>query len=207
MSQDDLVADLKASINDAASSFKAAADADFKRHITVSALALGEKRPRTLFSTLTLVAEQPAYPAPALFCAFKSHLWGIAPRSSPQPWEKGWPGKLPKVKVVETNDDPVTRQLHLDPPPTGAQIGALGTEFRFYFYGGHVVDATAAKTSVAPGDRGLLILRAQAEAMRELAMRNVNKPVMMREGIASQPRNGTPSWLYQELLKEWGQAA
>lgn len=206
MSQDDLVADLKASLNDAATSFKTAQDGDFKRHITVSALALGEKRPRTLFATLALVADQADYAAPALFLSFKFHQWGTAPRKAPQPWETGYPGKLPVVRPVETNADPVTRKLYLDPPPTSAQICALGSEFRYYYYGGHVVDATANKTTVPAGDRGLLLLRAQAEAMRELALRNVMKPVMMREGLASQPRNGTPSFLYQELLKEFKDA-
>ena len=51
--------------------------------------------------------------------------------------------------------------------------------------------------------RSLLLLRAQAEACRELALRNVSKPVTMRDAVGSQPRNGTPSALYQMLLTEF----
>ncbi len=207
MSEADLAADLKASLQDSASVFTAAADADFKRHLAVAALALGEKRPRTLVGTLALVADQADYDAPALFLAYKSHLWGIAPRAAPKPWEKGYPGRLPNVRTVETSANPVTRKLSLDPPPIESHITVLGSEFKFYYQAGHVINAEAAQTTVAASDRGLLLLRAQAEAMREMAMRNIQKPVVVREGFSSQPRNGTPSFLYEAFLKEWREAA
>ena len=46
-------------------------------------------------------------------------------------------------------------------------------------------------------------VRAQAEAMRELAMRNVVKPQQMRDGYTSMPRNGTPAALFETLLAEF----
>ena len=61
----------------------------------------------------------------------------------------------------------------------------------------------AAQTTVPEHSRSLLLLRAQAEACRELALRNVSKPVTMRDAVGSQPRNGTPSALYQMLLAEF----
>jgi hypothetical protein len=208
MSEADLALDLKASLQDAASVFTAAASGDFKRHLACAALAFAFKRPRTLVGTVTLVADQPDYAAPAGFHAFGSSLWGIAPRAKVQPWDKCYPGRLPNLKVIETANDPaVVRKLYLDPPPTSAQISALGSEFRFYYYGNHVISADAAKTTIAAGDRGLLLLRAQAEAMRELAARNIAKPVIMREGMGSQARNGTPSYLYEKLMEEFGMAA
>jgi len=51
--------------------------------------------------------------------------------------------------------------------------------------------------------RGALLLRAQAECCKELAMRNVAKPVTMRDGGGGQPRNGTPGHLYSVLLAEF----
>jgi hypothetical protein len=202
MIEADLVADFKASLMAAAAVFEASGDADFKRHLGVAAQAFGRIRPRTLIGTLTLVAEQPDYPAPADFAGFKSSLWGIAPKARVKPWEKSWPGRLPGVRYIETAAD--TRKLYLDPPPSAAQISALGSEFRYYYYARHAIDAAdAAKTTILPAERALLILRAQAEAMRELAMRNIMKPVQMRDGVMSVTRNGTPAALYAALLAEF----
>lgn len=202
MKEDDLVADFKVSLHDSASIFTTASDGDFKRMLGVAALAFCRIRPRTLVGTLTLVADQPDYAVPTDFLAFKSALWGIAPIARAQPWEKAWPGRLPVARYVETAVD--TNKLYLDPPPTAAQISALGAEYRFYYYARHKIDATdAAKTTILLGERGRLILRAQAEAMRELAMRNVMKPVQMRDGVSSVTRNGTPAYLYETLMKEF----
>ena len=44
---------------------------------------------------------------------------------------------------------------------------------------------------------------AQAEAMRELSMKNATTAYQLREGISATPKNGTPAYLYQELLAEF----
>jgi hypothetical protein len=207
MSEEDLVLDLKASLQDAASVFTAAASSDFKRHLKLAALAFASKRPRTLVGSVTLVADQAQYSAPADFASYKSHLWGIAPRARCQPWEKSWPGRLPDVRVVETSANPVTWKLQLDPPPTAGQISALGSEFKFYYFGAHAISTTANQTTINAIDRGLLLLRAQAEAMRELAYRGIHKPVQLRDGYSGAPRNSTPTALYEALLNEFGLAA
>lgn len=200
MSETDLVADFKASLNDAAAVFDAAADGDFKRHLKVAALAFGCKRERTLVGTLTLVADQPDYAVPTDFLAFKSSLWGIAPRARSQPWEKSWPGRLPGVRYLEVDS---VKKLYLEPPPTAQQIAALGAEFRYYYSAGHAISDTASSTTILPGERGLFMLRAQAEAMRELTFRGVKKPVQLRDGVSGTPRNSTPAALYQALLEEF----
>lgn len=200
MSEADLVSDLRASLNNSASMFTAAADADFKRHLKAAALAFCAKRSRTLVGSVTLVADQPEYDVPADFAGFKSSLWGIAPIRAAHPWERAYPGRLPDVRYVETDAE---KKIYLDPPPSGAQISALGAEFRFYYFGAHAIGAAAADTTILPGERGKLLLRAQAEAMRELAMRNVTKPVQMREGIGGMTRNGTPTYLFELLMREF----
>lgn len=197
MSQADLVADLKASLQDAANVFTAAADADFIRHLTAAALDMRRKRPRTLLGTITLVADQDAYAAPADFAAFKSDLWGIGARKY-QPWEVNHPGRLPDVSA---SGDAGAQTLYLSPAPTSFQIGVLGAAYKFYYYAAHSISATAASTTILPADRGLLLLRAQAEAMKEMSMRNIGKPVTMRDGMSQGPRNGTPSALFIELMK------
>jgi hypothetical protein len=202
MIEGDLVADLCSSLNAAASVFTVNGDGDFKRHLATAALAFCRLRPRTLVASLTLVADQPEYEVPADFVTFKSSLWGIAPLPRSQPWEKSWPGRMPSVRYVETSGG--VKMLYLDPAPSALQISALGAEYRFYFYAAHTIDAAdAGKTTILPAERGLLLLRAQAEAMRELAMRNITKPVQMRDGVSSVTRNGTPAYLYEALIKEF----
>lgn len=197
LSRDDLVADLKDSLQDAANVFTAANDADFVRHLDAAALFMGRLRPRTMLGTLTLVADQFNYAAPADFLSYKSNLWNIGARSV-HPWEKNYPGRLPDV-VAAVNGS--TRELHFLPAPTAQQISLLGSSFKFYYFAAHAIGDTAAATTLHAGDRSLLLLAAQAEAMKELSMRNLGKPVQMRDGLTNGPRNGTPAHLFEVLLR------
>lgn len=202
MSQADLVADFKASLQDLAEVFSAANDADFKRHLNLAAMDLGRFRGRTLLGSLTLVADKYDYPAPANFLKFKSSLWGVNART---PWDKTWPGRLPDVHFLYTASG--AGELHFMPAPTSAQITALKADYKYYYFAGHVIAEAAGDTTVRTVDRGLLILRAQAEALRELALRNIKKPVALRDGISNAPRNSTPTALYEAFLKEFEMAA
>lgn len=194
MSEADLLEDLKRSLHDAASVFNAAGDADFKRFLAVACTGMAEKRPRTLLGSVELQADQPVYPLtlPDL-AAYKTHLWGGRPL---KPWAPGYPGALPRVSLQSNN-------LVFDPAPTAAHLAAFGSTFRFWYFALHSTGTTEAETTLRPVDRPLLLLRAQAEAMRELSMRNINKPVAMRDGYSGTPRNSTPAALYAQLLDEW----
>lgn len=200
LSRADLVADLKASLHDAVSVFTAANDADFGRLLDVAALDFGRVRPRTMLGALALVADQDFYTAPADFLSYKSALWGI---KRPVPWDKNYVGRLPDVR---TSLNGAVRELHFLPAPTDIQISVLGSAFKFYYFAGHVIGASATDTTILAGDRGLLLLRAQAEAMKEMSIRNSGKPVSMRDGISSMSRNGTPSYLYEMLMKDFEKA-
>lgn len=201
MTMVDLVADLQASLQDSAQVFNAASGADFRRHLNTAGQAFNRARPRTLVDSVTLIADQADYTAPANFYQVKSPLWGLMPIASPKPWEKNWPGQLPRLKAVEIGG---VRKLYLDPAPTAFQINVLGDEYRFFYYAQHEIHETdATQTTIVAGDRDLLLLRAQAEAMREMAMRNIKKPVALRDGVGGIPRNGTPAALYEKLLSEF----
>ncbi|MGE0358658.1 MAG: hypothetical protein AB7P08_17280 [Burkholderiales bacterium] len=206
MSETDLVADLKASLQDAATVFFAGPDADFKRHLAVAALDFARIRPRTLVGSLTLVADQSEYAElPADFYLFKSSLWGVSPAPAARPWDTNWHGRLPDVFQVETGG---VAGLSVRPAPTAAQIAALGATFRYYYAARHAIhESDGAQTTIRAGDRGLLILRAQAEAMRELTFRNIFKPVQVLQGMSSTPRNGTPAALFRALIEEFEAAA
>lgn len=204
MSLADLTADLKRSLNDSAALFDAAADADFIRFLNQALPDMGWKRPVTKMGQVTLTADEPRYPLAAYadFANYKTHLWD-KPSAYPNAWEPGYPGALPRV--IGTRDGAVA-SLVFDPAPSSTHIALRGGVFKFYYFALHVIGATAVDTTVAPADRGLLLLRAQAEAMRELTMRNASKPVQMRDGMMSMSRNSTPAALHEALLKLFQEA-
>ena len=201
MSQADLVSDLKAILMDAAGKFTSANDADFARHLDIAALAMGQVRARTLVGQLTLVADQPNYPAPADLLRPKFPLWGVAEKRSRKPWDGNWPGRLPQLSVVENAG---VREMWLTPSPTAGQIADLGATYKFYYFAGHVIDTNAPNTTVQHGDRHLLLIRAAAEALQELAHNGVSKPVKLGSGgVGAMPKNGTPGALAEALLKQF----
>lgn len=199
MSRADLCADLLASLHDASEIFARGVD-DMVPLLDTAAADFSRHRPLTKLGTLTAEVGRMVYPAPADIYLFKSSLWGIAPVAKAKPWERHWPGPMPDVRQVYGASG---YELHLTPAPTQLQIMSLGSEFRYYYFATHTIATDAADTTLMPGDRFLLLLRAQAEAMRELTMRNVKKPVQMRDGLHSSPRNMTPAALHAELMKEW----
>lgn len=199
MSQNDLVADLKASLFDAASVFEAEGDAELKRFLAQALPDLQVKRPLTKLGTLTLVAGTAAYPVEAAdFAALKFDLWRN-PAKLGKPWDPCYGAPLPRLEAVRGADG--GWQLLFDPAPSAAQIAVLGTACAFYYFATHAIGETAEATTVAVQDRGLLLLRAQAEAMLALAMRNAGKPVQMRDGLSGTPRNSTPAALRETLLR------
>ena len=204
MSQDDLVEDLKRSLHDTANVFSASDFGDFKRFLVLALADMAWKRPVTRLGQITLVAGEPRYELTAYpdLSNYKTHLWD-KPAGYPQPWEPGYPGALPRVSMVR---DGAASFLAFDPAPSEAHVAARGRVFKFWYFGLHVIGTDAADTTVAPQDRGLLLLRAQAEAMRELTMRNVAKPVQLRDGLSGTPRNSTPAALYEALLQQFLEA-
>lgn len=198
MSEADVIADLKRSVGDAASPFNDPNDGDWRRFLSVALVAMQDKRPRTLLGSVQLVADQLQYTVTAAdFAQYKTHVWGARLL---KPWSPCYPGPLPRVAAVH---DAAGWTIAFDPPPTAAHIAAYGAEFRFWYFGTHTLGDTP---TLATADRPLLLLRAQAEVMRELSMRNVNKPVALRDGYSGQPRNSTPAALYDQLLREFAAA-
>lgn len=204
MALDDVVADLKRSLHDSATVFNAPDDADFVRFVRLSLADMGWKRPATRLGQVALTVGEPRYALAgyADFGSYKTHLWNKS-AGYPQPWEPGYPGALPRVTALR---DGLSSYLVFDPAPSSAHLAALGSTFKFWYFALHTVDGVAANTTVAPQDRGLLMLRAQAEAMRELSIRNAAKPVQLRDGLSGTARNSTPAALYEALLAAFMEA-
>lgn len=173
------------------------------RHLRVAARALSvAKRPRTLIASLALVADQALYDAPADLVAVKVSDWGTASQHR-APWDMPR-GPLPAVRRVEAGD---VVKVQLSPSPSAAQIAAFGSTYNLFYQAAHLLP-DAGDTTITAREVDLLLLRAKAEAMRELAIRDHSKPVSMRggDGAMSQPRNGTPAALYEAFLREFNEA-
>lgn len=201
----ELATELKDSLHDAGDVFDVG---DFKRHIRIALQAMAlAKRPRTVMAPLSLAADQASYPAPADLAAVVRLEWGNA--ASRQPWRHDHPGPAPLASLVETS---AGREIRLSPPPTLRQVRALHGRCELVYQALHQLEPTDEEgsdyeiTSLAEADRPLVLLRAQAEACKELAMRGSTKPVDLRGGGMGQARNMTPRALYEALLTEWRDA-
>lgn len=198
MSKADLVLDLRRMLGSAADKFQEENDADFQRHLDVAAFELGRVRSRTLVGSVTLVADQDNYPAPTDLVQVKWPIWGTKERLRRRPWDPNWPATLPRLFLVESGG---ARELRLDPAPTAAQIVDLGAAYRFYYYAAHTVADAADQTTVRAADRPLLLVRAMAQALSELANQATTKPVQLGDGIGSLPKNGTSAALAKAALE------
>lgn len=197
MSKADLIADYRASLKDVAPLFTAANDEDFARHLRVAADDFMRFMPRKSLALITLVAGQRAYALPADFGQMMYCTWGVA---RAEPWATDFSGRLPRHYIAEIAN---VKKLVLDPVPTQANLDDAGAELPLYYAQAHLISADAALTTIPVVQRGLLILRAQAEAMREMAFRNMMKPIQMIDGHNNTPRNGTASGLYGSLMAEF----
>lgn len=199
-----VIAALKSSVGTAvAGRFKAADDADWKRALAAALQDMQFKRPNTRAGTVQLHALQAAYPVPYPdFAALKVHMWAD-PARTPPPWEPGYPGAVPRV---DAQFDGATWTLVFSPAPTMRQISAWGGEFAFWYFGRHVLSDVPGNSTLTDADQPLLLLRAQAELMREMAMQNVALPVTVRDGYSGTPRNGTPAALFEVLLAQFREA-
>jgi len=205
MDEASLVADLKASLQDAVEVFTATDDADFKRHLARAAEDFGRRFPRRVRGSVTVEADVAEYPAPAGLVRPLRATWSDTARRNYRPWDRAWPERDPRLSLEE--DDTGGRVLVLSPPPSAAQITQLGATFPFVYEAGHQIGTDASDTTIPADRRGLLLLRAQAEAMKEMAARNIQKPVKMGDGQGGAPRNGVPAALHKQLMDEFERLA
>lgn len=200
---EELVALHKRGLMDAAGLFLTPLDADFIRHLRIAARDISTgKRTRTMIGTLSLAAGTMLYPAPADLLQVKVSPWGVD-QVSAQPWNAPR-SPLPALRTTVAADG--ATQLVLSPPPCAAQITAFGADYPYYYLTVHLVP-DAGNSTITDRELDLLMLRAKVEALRELAIRNHNKPVSLRAGQgmgdASQARNASAPALYEAFLREY----
>lgn len=193
-----LIESLKASLGAVANQFNAANDGDFERHIDLGALRLVEKRPRTVLGSFTAVAGTASYSSvPADLVSLGRVLWGVSDRAV---WDL--PSvPPPRLQLVGSGS---TRTFSLSPAPTQTQITLFGATVEFHYSAMHIVDQSAANTTVEAADRGLFLLACQLEAMKELQLRQATKPAQSNATRQS-GRDGVGT-LLDSLRREWRQA-
>ncbi|EEG08238.1 phage adaptor protein [Pseudogulbenkiania ferrooxidans] len=190
-----LIADLKASLLDSASSFIAE---DFERHVQAALKDYSRRRPLEMVDELTLQSGLALYDCPADLTVVLGCDWGRDAKLTLDPWDDRWPGTLPSIRVMRRGGE---RVLRLTPAPSARQIGLLGSACPYRYGAAHLV--TENDSTLQEQDAPLVVLRAQAEVMRELAMKNSTQPYQVRDGISATPKNGTPSYLHTVLMDEF----
>ena len=199
MSLEQLTKSLKTSLMDSAGLFLD----ELPQLLTIAAEDLAKVRRRTLVGSIQLRPGKDIYLAPEDLMDFKLSTWGQQQRKTMKPWQPKYPRQLPDVSVLDGSP----KYLVLSFIPTCGQIGLMGSEFRFFYFANHHIDEDGSKTTVSESERNLLLLRAQAEAMKWLSMRNVDKTVSAKHAISGASKGGVPAALYRILLEDWERRA
>lgn len=171
---------------------------DLDRPLDDAADALSRYRPRIAMDSLTLEPGRVDYPAPSDLLQVQETLWGVAERARLRPWDPGYPKRLPRLSV---RPGPAgAAGLMLTPPPLAEDIAALGADYRYTYRARHTIADDAAATTVPAADRDLLILRAMAGVMHELAAAGTVARVQLNRGTQSAPTSATPAHVAAELF-------
>lgn len=187
---------LQAMLGDAAQKFASDAGA-FDRHLDIAALALARKIRVTRLVKLSVAADVADYLAPADLIDVKCSNWGDNQRRNIKPWQNNL-GTLPRLSLVDIDGVP---HIHLSPAPDACQIARMGSDYPVFYYGGYVIGATEAETTVPAQHRDLLLIRAVVQALMELSNSGSTKPVSLgSHGVGSMPKNGTPAALAESWL-------
>ncbi|HCU52893.1 MAG TPA: hypothetical protein DIC36_00945 [Gammaproteobacteria bacterium] len=196
MTRAEFIESLRESLNDAASVFSTD-DTDYLRHLDMALRDFSQPnhRPLRKRGTLTLVADTRDYDAPADFQGMAWCDYGTASREQYRPWQ---PQYMTTQFVLIAMRGATGWQLRTARDVTSDLIALHGSACGFFYYATHILSEI--ECSVRDNDMPLLLLRAQAEAMREMSIRNIFKPVQLRTGVAGAPSNGTPGGLYSLLM-------
>ena len=198
MARADLADDLVRSLGSSAEHFdREQGGAGFDRLLDAAALDMGRVQPRVMTDALSLVAGQAAYPAPAEMVRPQHPVWPPLPA---QPWARRYRGPMPLLRRVVRIAEV---QVAVSPVPTEALVADVAGSLGYYYEARHSIGELAEETTIDPGWRDLLLLRAQAEACRELALSNVVKPIQLHRGMGAQPTRAQPSVLYELLMSEF----
>lgn len=200
MSRAALLLSLQSELMDSAAKFD---DAALDRQLGTAARDLGRVKPLVKRDTLSLESDKADYTAPADMVRPYSPIWGKAEMISKNPWDDDWPGRLPHLTLENGT-------LYLTPPPTAKQITLLGSDYDYRYVAAWVIGETPADTNIPDALRDLILIRAVAAAMQDLAHRNLAKPTRLGECVSkgSQPQaDVTPTEIAKQLIERFERMA
>lgn len=192
-----LAADLQLMLGDCCSGFS---PRDLEQQLNTAAQDLARRKWTRKRGTLTLEADQRDYDAPSDLLAPLTPHWGETERARRDPWDSDYPKRLPTLCALDVAG---TTKLEISPPPSAEQIADLGSEYLYTYAIRHTLADAAADTTVPEAQRGLLLLRALAEAMKTLAARGVHKPISLGAGGDNRPKNGAPASLADQFMEDF----
>ncbi len=168
-------------MGEVAEQFRTPNNGDYIRHLDIALAAMTLKRPRLKRANLALLSDEAFYNSdlPTDIDSVHSISWPTNAYSYPAP------------RLLYQNGF-----ISVSPTPNTALVACFPTVSYLYY-------VTLEYADLAARDVPLLILRAQVEAMRELAMRSHQKPVSLRGGSNGGLSNMQPSALYEVLLAEF----
>lgn len=207
LSRADLILSVQNALGDARGVFVDPDGEDIGDLLDIAAADLGRVRPLQRRGTVSVVAGQSEYPGavPGDLVCVRRVLWGIAERASRQPWDPDYPPPAPCLSVYD--DGAGARVLMVSPAPSARQVALLGSACGYLYQAAYRVADSAAQTTVAPGDRHLLVLRTVAEALAVIARHHVNRPVKLGAGLGSVPANGSAAALSAAALAQFERQA
>ena len=197
-------ADLQRSLLDARSVFGESTEQQqqFDQHLLAAVADFNRVAPLILTDKLTLQESVAIYPAPAN--AIRFHRTALTQdQNQIDPWDPRRLAVVPTPTITMQNG---VRVWELSPTPTQKMLLQLETvDYPYSYFSGHVLDEDPAKTTILDAHLPQLVLRAQVEALRAIAVRNSFKPVAIRDASLSQTRNGTPAALAEQFMRMWEQ--
>jgi hypothetical protein len=194
---------LESSLLDAASIFGdagAGRNAHLDRHLNAAVTDFDRVAPLLEGAQIQLVADAANYAADAR--AVRFHGSEVLDKQTQlDPWDEYRVPEVPTPSLARISN---TKTWVFRPVPTAFILDRIGTIYPFTYFAAHVLhDTDAAQTTFDARHLPLLVLRAQVEALRDLAVRNAHKPVALRDPNYSQIKNGTPAALAEQFMRLW----
>lgn len=192
---------LESSLLDAVKIFgdnAAAWNPHLERHLDAAVTDFDRVAPLLEGAQIQLIADAANYAADAR--AIRFHGSEILDKQQHiDPWDDF---RVPEVPVPSLARISNVKTWVFRPVPTAFILNRIGSIYPFTYFAAHKLDATD-NTTFDARHLPLLVLRAQVEALRELAVRNAHKPVALRDPNYSQIRNGTPAALAEQFMRLW----
>lgn len=178
-----LTTHLKTSLGDSDESFQD----DLLRLLTVALDDYSRYKPLTLNASCRISPGKQTYDVPPDFLSFKHTFWGqsTTPLWSNKPQPLGRPLSTPQG-------------LQFQQPITPAHIQHYGANYAYLYFAKHKILDNGDLTLRA--DHDLLVMRAQAQAMLELALHNADKQAAAHQHIGNQSSNSKPMHIHDMLM-------